>query len=156
MFGARSVRSFIGHSRQLGAVRLASSFKVLGIQQVAIGGLDKQALSSFWVDTLGVKKVGDYKAEKENVDEDILELGSGPHAVEIDLMQPLNPDVAPKVSDLSALFTHACGDSLHTISSAFAFRHVILLIGAHPRTKSYRPLDRQPRGVCRRIGREGY
>ena len=71
---------------------------MLGIQQVAIGGLDKQALSAFWVDTLGVKKVGDYRAEKENVDEDILELGSGPHAVEIDLMQPLNPEVAPKVS----------------------------------------------------------
>jgi lactoylglutathione lyase len=75
-------------------------FKVLGIQQVAIGGLDKKALSNFWVDTLGVKKVGDYVAEKENVDEDILQLGSGPHAVEIDLMQPLNPDVAPKVRTL--------------------------------------------------------
>ena len=34
------------------------SFNVLGIQQIAIGGLDKQALSEFWVDTLGVTKVG--------------------------------------------------------------------------------------------------
>lgn len=46
---------------------------------------------------LGIEKVGTYKSEKENVDEDILKLGSGPHAVEIDIMQPLNPDKAPKV-----------------------------------------------------------
>ena len=99
MFGKiRSFSRFIPNKQCIGAVRLASSFKVLGIQQVAIGGLDKKALSAFWVDTLGVKKVGDYRAEKENVDEDILEIGSGPHAVEIDLMQPLNPEVAPKVS----------------------------------------------------------
>ncbi len=72
-------------------------FRVLGIQQVAIGGLDKGALSGLWTGLLGVEKVGDYVAESENVDEDILRLGHGPHAVEIDLMQPLDPDVAPKV-----------------------------------------------------------
>lgn len=72
-------------------------FKVLGIQQVAIGGLDKGALSALWTGLLGVEKVGDYVAESENVDEDILRLGSGAHAVEIDLMQPLDPDVSPKV-----------------------------------------------------------
>lgn len=72
-------------------------FKVLGIQQVAIGGLDKGALSALWTGLLGVEKVGDYVAESENVDEDILRLGTGVHAVEIDLMQPLDPDVSPKV-----------------------------------------------------------
>ena len=72
-------------------------FRVLGIQQVAIGGLDKGALSGLWTDLLGVEKVGDYRAESENVDEDILRLGSGPHAVEIDLMQPLDPERSPKV-----------------------------------------------------------
>ena len=72
-------------------------FRVLGIQQVAIGGLDKGPLSELWTGLLGVEKVGDYQAESENVDEDILRLGSGPHAVEIDLMQPLDPDRAPKV-----------------------------------------------------------
>ena len=70
---------------------------MLGIQQVAIGGLDKGPLSELWTGLLGVEKVGDYQAESENVDEDILRLGSGPHAVEIDLMQPLDPDRAPKV-----------------------------------------------------------
>jgi lactoylglutathione lyase len=72
-------------------------FTVLGIQQIAIGGLDKGALSGLWSGLLGVDKVGDYVSESENVDEDILRLGGGPHAVEIDLMQPLDPDRSPKV-----------------------------------------------------------
>ena len=72
-------------------------FNVLGIQQIAIGGLDKSVLSGLWSDLFGVTKVGDYESESENVDEDILELGSGPRAVEIDLMQPLNPDASPRV-----------------------------------------------------------
>ena len=72
-------------------------FTVLGIQQVAIGGLDKGALTSLWTGLLGVEKVGSYQAESENVDEDILRLGDGPHAVEIDLMQPIDPESSPKV-----------------------------------------------------------
>ena len=75
----------------------ARPFNVLGVQQIAIGGLDKSALSDLWTGLLGVPKVGDYIAESENVDEDILQLGTGPHAVEIDLMQPLDPEVSPKV-----------------------------------------------------------
>ena len=75
----------------------ARPFNVLGIQQIAIGGLDKTALSDLWTGLLGVPKVSDYIAASENVDEDILQLGSGPHAVEIDLMQPLDPEVSPKV-----------------------------------------------------------
>ena len=74
-------------------------FRVLGLQQIAIGGLDLGALSRLWVDTLGVEKVGDYTSESENVREDILRLGSGAHAVEVDLMQPLDPEARPKVHD---------------------------------------------------------
>ena len=72
-------------------------FKVLGIQQIAIGGLDKGALTGLWSGLFGIEKVGDYVSESENVDEDILRLGSGAHAVEIDLMQPLDPERSPKV-----------------------------------------------------------
>ena len=72
-------------------------FNVLGIQQIAIGGLDKGVLTGLWTGLLGVEKVGDYVAESENVDEDILRLGSGAHAVEIDLMQPIDPEKSPKV-----------------------------------------------------------
>lgn len=74
-------------------------FKILGLQQIAIGGLDLGALSSLWVDTFGVTKVGDYTSEAENVREDILRLGDGAHAVEIDLMQPLDPESRPKVHE---------------------------------------------------------
>ena len=72
-------------------------FKVLGIQQIAVGGADKGRLRKLWVDTLGLEVVGNYRSETENVDEDIAVLGSGPLRVEVDLMQPLDPDRKPAV-----------------------------------------------------------
>ncbi|PRP93301.1 hypothetical protein ENSA5_43230 [Enhygromyxa salina] len=74
-------------------------FRVLGVQQVAIGGRDKAALRSLWVDLLGVEQVGSYRSERENVDEDILALGHGHGAVEIDLMEPIDPEARPKVHE---------------------------------------------------------
>lgn len=73
-------------------------FTILGVQQIAIGGDSLDALRTLWIDTLGVTKTGEYTAESENVNEDILTLGSGPHAVEIDLMEPIDPDGRPKVN----------------------------------------------------------
>ena len=73
------------------------TFKVLGIQQIAVGGLDKQRLRSLWVDTLGLELAGNYQSAAENVDEDIAVAGSGPLKVEVDLMQPLDPDKKPSV-----------------------------------------------------------
>ena len=72
-------------------------FKVLGIQQIAVSGLDKARLRSLWVDTLGLELSGSYRSEAENVDEDIAVLGTGPLKVEVDLMQPLDPDAKPRV-----------------------------------------------------------
>ena len=72
-------------------------FRILGLQQIAIGGLDKARLRSLWVDVLGVPVTGTFRSERENVDEDICTLGAGPHAVEIDLMQPLDPEKKPAV-----------------------------------------------------------
>ena len=72
-------------------------FKILGIQQIAVGGLDKDRLRTLWVDTLGLELDGNYRREKENVDEDIAFLGHGAHRVEVDLMQPLDPDRKPQV-----------------------------------------------------------
>ncbi len=72
-------------------------FSVLGVQQVAIGGQDKNRLRAFWVDLLGLNFQSSFASESENVDEDICSLGSGPLAVEIDLMQPLNADKRPRV-----------------------------------------------------------
>ncbi len=76
-------------------------FNILGIQQIAIGGLSKQKLVNLWSDEFGIKAVGEFKSERENVDETILSLGQGAHAVEIDLMQPLDPTRSPKVHDPS-------------------------------------------------------
>lgn len=72
-------------------------FKVLGIQQIAIGGTDKQRLKTLWVDMLGLAQTGSFRSERENVDEDILAMGQGAHAVEVDLMQPLDIDKKPAV-----------------------------------------------------------
>ena len=72
-------------------------FKVLGIQQIAVSGLDKTRLRKLWVDTFGLELSGTYQSESENVDEDIAVLGCGPLKVEVDLMQPLDPDKKPSV-----------------------------------------------------------
>jgi len=72
-------------------------FKILGIQQIAVGGLDKGRLRKLWVDTLGLTLDGNYVSEKENVDEDIAFLGEGANRVEVDLMQPLDPEERPRV-----------------------------------------------------------
>ncbi len=74
-------------------------FRVLGLQQIAVGGLDKAALRRFWVDTLGLTPTGSYRSDSENVDEDIAVAGSGAFAVEVDLMQPIDPEKKPKVHD---------------------------------------------------------
>ena len=75
----------------------ARPFRILGLQQVAIGGLDKQRLRCLWVDLFGLEVKGQFRSERENVDEDICALGQGPLAVEVDLMQPLDPDKKPAV-----------------------------------------------------------
>lgn len=72
-------------------------FRVLGIQQIAVGGEDKAKLARFWVDILGLSVVKTFSSERENVDEDVLKIGEGPHAVEVDIMQPLDFDKKPRV-----------------------------------------------------------
>lgn len=76
---------------------MARPFKVLGIQQIAIGGPDKLKLQKLWVDLFGLEVTGTFKSERENVDEDICSLGQGPLKVEVDLMQPLDPEKKPAV-----------------------------------------------------------
>ncbi len=72
-------------------------FRVLGIQQIAIGGPDKQRLRALWVDVFGLAIKGNFVSERENVDEDICAIGRGPHEVEVDLMQPVDPEKKPAV-----------------------------------------------------------
>jgi lactoylglutathione lyase len=72
-------------------------FQVLGIQQIAIGAADKGRLKTLWVDMFGLPVTGSFRSERENVDEDICTLGHGPNKVEVDLMQPIDPDKKPAV-----------------------------------------------------------
>ena len=76
---------------------LARPFKVIGLQQVAIGGPSKARLRTLWVDTLGLPVTGHFRSERENVDEDICALGAGPFKVEVDLMEPIDPNGKPAV-----------------------------------------------------------
>ncbi|MGB9992657.1 VOC family protein [Massilia sp. SM-13] len=72
-------------------------FKVLGVQQIALGGASKGPLRQLWHGLFGLAEAGQFRSERENVDEDILLLGSGPLAVEFDLMQPIDPARSPRV-----------------------------------------------------------
>ena len=72
-------------------------FKILGVQQIAIGSTDRSGLAKLWHDIFGLKVQHSVKIEKENVDEDILQVGLPQFPVEIDLMTPLDADKSPKV-----------------------------------------------------------
>lgn len=72
-------------------------FKILGIQQIAIGALDKTRLQTLWVDIFGLHHTSTFTSASENVDEDICTIGSGALKVEVDLMQPLDPEKKPAV-----------------------------------------------------------
>jgi len=72
-------------------------FRVLGIQQVAIGAPSKDRLRTLWVDKFGLEVTGHFVSARENVDEDICAIGSGASKVEVDLMQPIDPAAKPAV-----------------------------------------------------------
>jgi lactoylglutathione lyase len=93
-------------------------FRVLAVQQVAIGGASREVLGALWFELLGLDKRGTYESERENVREDIAVLGRPPFEVEIDLMEPFEPGARPNVAvpplnhlglwvdDLQAAFAH--------------------------------------------------
>jgi lactoylglutathione lyase len=74
-------------------------FRILGVQQIAVGAPDKQALRHLWLDLLGLEVEGNFRSERENVDEDIAVVGRGIFRVEVDLMQPIAADKRPKVHE---------------------------------------------------------
>jgi lactoylglutathione lyase len=74
-------------------------FAVLGLQQIAVGARSKAALRKLWIDLLGLRPKGNFRSDSENVDEDIAEAGSGPLSVEVDLMEPIDPEGRPRVHE---------------------------------------------------------
>jgi lactoylglutathione lyase len=69
---------------------------VLGVQQIAIGGLDLEALHRLWVDELGLTPGESFRNEAENVDGEIAVVGSGASRVDFNLLKPLDPDRSPR------------------------------------------------------------
>ena len=74
-------------------------FRILGVQQIAIGSVDKARLRALWVDCLGLAVEGNYRSERENVDEDIAVAGTGLMRCEVDLMQPIDAGKKPAVHE---------------------------------------------------------
>src|SRR5690606_20290016 len=54
---------------------------------------------TLWVDLLGLLPKSEFRSVSENVDEEILILGEGAAAVEVDLMQPIDPSSKPRVDE---------------------------------------------------------
>jgi lactoylglutathione lyase len=88
-------------------------FRILGVQQIAVGSTDKAGLRRLWIDILGLEPAGTYRSERENVDEDIALLGSGLHKVEVDLMQPIDPEGRPRVHEPALNHVGLWVDDLH-------------------------------------------
>ena len=88
-------------------------FRVLGIQQIAVGATDKAPLRKIWVDMLGLEISGEFVSESENVNEDIAIAGSGPLKVEVDLMMPIDPEKRPKVHEPALNHVGLWIDDLH-------------------------------------------
>jgi lactoylglutathione lyase len=88
-------------------------FRILGIQQIAVGARDRRALRKLWVDTLGLVPVGTFRSVAENVDEEIAVAGSGPLRVEVDLMQPIDAAQKPKVHEPALNHVGFWVDDLH-------------------------------------------
>jgi lactoylglutathione lyase len=72
-------------------------YKILGIQQIAIGCAERQSLDVLWKDVFNLPIHDTVTIEKENVIEDIVQLGPSPYTVEIDLMTPYDINKSPKV-----------------------------------------------------------
>jgi lactoylglutathione lyase len=74
-------------------------FSVVGVQQIAFGGRDRNTLRTLWVDCLGLTPISRFESASENVDEEILSVGLGLGRVEVDLMQPLDENARPVIHE---------------------------------------------------------
>lgn len=70
-------------------------FRILGLHHVAIGNGDLARLQHLWGDVLGLPLSEPFVLAAENVRGSIATLGSGAHAFEIDLLQPLEAEAKP-------------------------------------------------------------
>lgn len=95
VLGINSVEDLVNAEKVLKNRR---PFRILGVQQIAIGSEDKSKNMVLWNDLFGLQKIGSFKSELENVDEDIFKIGIGIAEIELDIMQPLDKDKKPSVN----------------------------------------------------------
>lgn len=129
-------------------------FRVLGVQQLALGASDRAGLVDLWRDCLGLETLGTFQSARENVDELMLALGTGAGRVEVDLMQPLDhgrkPDVSKPalnhvglwVDDLRAAVCWLCGRGVRIARGGIrrgASGHDVCFI--HPRASHHFPIS---------------
>jgi lactoylglutathione lyase len=88
-------------------------FRILGVQQIAVGSPDKARLRHLWIDCLGLAVEGQFRSERENVDEDIAVAGHGAARCEVDLMQPIDVGRKPAVHDPPLNHVGLWVDDLH-------------------------------------------
>ena len=74
-------------------------FKILGVQQVAIGSKDKSKLNNLWVGLLGISVNDSHTSKDENVVEDICSFADDKLAGQIDLMEPFDVSRGPRVDN---------------------------------------------------------
>jgi lactoylglutathione lyase len=120
---------------------------VLGIQQIAIGGRSKAALRGLWVDLLGADSVGSYRNDRDNVDEDVVSVGDSVAQVEIDLMQPIDPDRSPKVHEPALNHIGLWIDDLAAAVTWLTENGVHLTRGGKRGAAGYEVCFIQPRGA---------
>jgi lactoylglutathione lyase len=95
------VRSYAVRAVTTKAATASHPFRILGVQQIAIGSADRGPLNALWRDIFDLKADSHHLLEKENVEEDIVKLGPRSHPelmIELDFMTPINPEASPKVS----------------------------------------------------------
>jgi lactoylglutathione lyase len=101
-------------------------FRILGLQQVAIGSTNRSALHELWVNVLGIAPThSNIRIDSENVVEDILRVGIEPFAVEIDLMTPIDEEKSPKVR--SSYLCVGCSCSSRCVRCYGLSTHICLL-----------------------------
>jgi lactoylglutathione lyase len=72
-------------------------FQILGVEQIAVGALDKEPLHHLWMDLLGLVPAGDFRNDVENVIGEIALVGPRCFAGCVNLLQPIDPERSPRV-----------------------------------------------------------
>lgn len=72
-------------------------FQILGVQQIAIGAESFGPVLHLWKELLGLVETGSFESIGENVKEKVLRIEKERPGIEIDIMEPFDPQKRPRV-----------------------------------------------------------